>query len=73
MSGGHYPWHASRAAPGEIPEGRPVNDFLRLPHSNRYSGLAVDVALAGFVPYLSNQLRKYSCVLRKFDGVLDVP
>ena len=26
-----------------------------------------------FVPYFSNHARKYSCVLRKFDGVLDVP
>ena len=26
-----------------------------------------------FVPYLSNHARRYNCVRRKFDGVLDVP
>ena len=49
------------------------NDFLGTPHSICYSGMAVAVVSIGFVPYLLNQLRKYSCVLRKFDGVLDVP
>ena len=44
----------------------------REPPAN-YCWNVVVTAVLAIVPYLSNQLRRYSCVRRKFDGVLDVP
>jgi hypothetical protein len=38
-----------------------------------YRSCCVVVTAPFFVEYLSNQLRRYNCVRRKFEGVLDVP
>ena len=60
---------------------RPISIQIRLVYpfffgaykARGYRSCVVVIAPLGLLAYLSNQLRRYNCVRRKFDGVLDVP